>query len=243
MALLLAVGIGCLAGCGASLNNFVPTDAPKDDAAGAGLSSPPRTKEAARAAEALTSAATPGSEGYKIGPQDVVDFSVFKVPDLSRSIQVSESGTANIPLLGEVPVTGKTAQQVERELSTKLGVKYLQNPQVTVAIKEYNSQRVTLEGAVKKPGVYPLRNRTSLLQMIAVSGGLETVSDSTVVIFRSIEGKRSAAKFNVDQIRAGTSPDPMMQAGDVVVAPTSAIKETFNSILKALPLAGVFALL
>lgn len=200
-------------------------------------------KPLARAADKLTSAATPGNKGYKIGPLDVVEFSVFKVPELKRTVQVSGAGTLNLPLVGEIQAAGRTARQVERDLTKKLGAKYLQSPQVTILIKEYNSQRVTVEGAVKKPGVYPLRGKTSLLQVIATAQGLDSVSDSTVVVFRRINGKRLAARFDVGQIRSGEANDPPIQSGDVVVAPTSAMKGAFDTIMKSLPLTTVFALL
>jgi polysaccharide export outer membrane protein len=200
-------------------------------------------KPLARAADKLTSAATPGNSGYKIGPLDVVEFSVFKVPELTRTAQVAETGTINLPLIGEVQAAGRTTQEVERDLATKLGEKYLQSPQVTILIKEYNSQRVTVEGAVKRPGVYPIRGKTSLLQVIATAEGLDTASDTTVVVFRHIEGKRLAARFDIGEIRSGKANDPPIRSGDVVVAPTSAMRSTFDTILKALPLATVFALL
>ena len=66
---------------------------------------------------------------------------------------------------------------------------------------------------------------------------------STVVVFRTTDGKRSAAKFDLSSIRSGDTPDPAIQSGDLIIASSSAIKETFNNILKALPIAGVFALL
>jgi len=202
------------------------------------------TKQASLAADKLTSGAKPGSTGYKIGPLDVLEFSVFKVPELQRVAQVAETGTVNLPLVGEVQAAGKTAQQVERDLAAKLGAKYLQSPQVTILVKEFNSQRVTVEGAVKTPGVQPLRGQMSLLQVLAQAGGLDSaVSDSTVLVFRQIDGKRAAARFDIAQIRAGTANDPVVLAGDVIVAPTSAMKETFNYVLKAIPLATVFALL
>jgi polysaccharide export outer membrane protein len=202
------------------------------------------TKQASLAADKLTSAAKPGSTGYKIGPLDVLEFSVFKVPELQRVAQVAETGTINLPLVGEVQVAGKTAQQVERDLTSKLGAKYLQSPQVTILVKEFNSQRVTIEGAVKTPGVQPLRGQTSLLQVVAQAGGLDSsVSDSTVLVFRQIDGKRAAARFDMAKIRSGEAQDPTVLAGDVIVAPTSAMKETFNYVLKAIPLATVFALL
>jgi len=165
------------------------------------------------------------------------------VPDLSKTVQVAETGSINLPLLGEVPAAGKTAQQLERDLATKLGAQYLQNPQVTVLVKENNSQRVTIQGAVAKPGVYPLGGKTSLLELVAIAGGFNSNSDSTVLVLRKGDGKRSAAKFDVGSIQKGQADDPTMQSGDVVVAGTSAIKAGFNNVLKALPLAGVFALL
>ena len=113
------------------------------------------------------------TSGYKIGAMDVLDISVFQVPELTKSVQVADTGTINLPLVGEVAVVGKTAQQVERELTTKLGAKYLQNPQVTVFVKEYNSHQVTIQGEIKKPGVFPLKGPTSLLQLVALAGGFE----------------------------------------------------------------------
>jgi polysaccharide export outer membrane protein len=232
-----------LAGCGPTLSNdFTALDPPP--AAGerpSGLTAD--TKPAARAAEKLTSAATPGSNGYKIGPLDVIEFSVFKVGELARTAQVSEVGTVNLPLVGEVQAAGKTSQEMEHDLARKLGAKYLRSPQVTVLVKEYNSQRVTVEGAVRKPGVYPIRGKATLLQVIATAEGLDSQSDTTVVVFRQVEGKRMAARFDVGQIRSGQTGDPAIQSGDVVVAPTSATKATFDVILKSLPIATVFALL
>jgi polysaccharide export outer membrane protein len=235
-----------LAGCGPSLgHDFTALDPPP--ASGerpSGLTARPAdTKPAARAANRLTSAATPGSSGYKIGPLDVIEFSVFKVAELTRTAQVSETGTVNLPLVGEVQAAGKTAQEMEHELAHKLGAKYLQSPQVTVLVKEYNSQRVTVEGAVRRPGVYPIRGKTTLLQVIATAEGLDSQSDTTVVVFRQVEGKRMAARFDVGQIRSGQTGDPAIQSGDMVVAPTSATKATFDVILKSLPIATVFALL
>jgi polysaccharide export outer membrane protein len=198
---------------------------------------------AAQAADQVIAASTPGSAAYKIGPMDVLDISVFKVPELSRSVVVSGTGTVNLPLVGEMVASGMTTRQMEHSLAAKLGAKYLQNPQVTVVVKEYNSQRVTISGEIKKPGVYPIMGQTSLLQLVAMAGGFEASSDSTVLVLRQNDGKRSAAKFNVSDIQKGRADDPTMQAGDVVVAGTSTLKKGFNSILKALPIAGAFALL
>ncbi len=194
-------------------------------------------------AAAISAVGTPGSSAYKIGPQDVVEVSVFKVPELSKSVQVSEAGTINLPLVGEIAVAGRTAREVEKNLTKLLGAKYLQKPQVTVFIKEYNSQRITVEGAVKRPGVFPIQGRMSLLQAVAMAQGLQDISDNTVLIFRASNGDRKAARFDISDIRTGDAEDPLLMAGDVIVAGKSAFKESFNGILKALPISGLFALL
>lgn len=199
---------------------------------------------ASKAAAAITAVSDPKSSAYKIGPQDVLDVSVFKVAELSKTIQVSDGGSINLPLLGEVPVAGSTARDVEQDLTKKLGAKYLQNPQVTVYIKEYNSQRVTVEGAVKKPGVFPIRGRSTLLQTLALAEGLEKISDQSVVILRQGEsGKRLAARFDVAEIRSGTVEDPVIQSGDVVVAGTSAFKENLEILRNLMPVGSFLALL
>jgi polysaccharide export outer membrane protein len=195
----------------------------------------------ARSAGAFKSAATPGNEEYKIGPLDILEISVFKVPELSKSVQVADTGTVNLPLVGAMPAAGKTAEELERELESKLGAKYLQSPQVTVYVKEFNSQRATVEGAVKKPGVYQIKGKTSLLQFIAMAEGLHESSDSTAVVFRQVKGQRSAGKFDIAAIRAGRANDPAIQQGDVIVVGESAIKAAFNNVVKALPAIGAFA--
>jgi polysaccharide export outer membrane protein len=195
-----------------------------------------------RSAEALTLGGTPGSTAYKIGPADVLEISVFKVPELTRTVIVDDAGVITLPLLKDVRVAGKTARQLERELAAALGAKFLQSPQVTVTIKEYNSQRVTVEGAIKNPGVHALKGKTSLLQLVAMSGGLGDASDSTLLVFRQKEGKRYAARFDYDAIRKGEAEDPVIMPGDVVVANSSALKSAWGDLLKALPVAS-FALL
>lgn len=209
-------------------------------AAGAshGSISPPAAR---KQLDDLTSPATPGATGYRIGPQDVLEVSVFKVPDLSKVVQVSESGSISYPLIGEVPAVGRTAQELERQLATQLGAKYLRSPQVSVSVKEYNSQRVTIDGAIKKPGVYPVRSKLSLLQLLAMCEGVDSqVAADEIVIFRQGAGKKAAAKFSLAALRSGEEKDPEVKAGDLVIVDTSAAKSTLNNILKVLPLTSLF---
>lgn len=195
------------------------------------------------AAKELPASITTNPTAYRIGPQDVLDISVFKVAELTKTVQVADSGTINLPLVGEIPAKGRTAQEIERDLTKQLGAKYLQNPQVTVFVKEYNSQRVTVEGAVKKPGVYPIRGKSSLLQIIATAEGLTEVAEYDVAVFREINGKRSAAKFDIQKIREGETEDPLLQQGDTVVVGTSSLAVGYQNLLKAVPIGSFMMLL
>jgi polysaccharide export outer membrane protein len=84
--------------------------------------------------------ATSKNDTYKISPHDLLDVTVFKVPDLSKTVQVKADGTITYPLIGEVPAAGKTAQELARDLEQRLGAKYLRSPQITIVIKEYISR-------------------------------------------------------------------------------------------------------
>jgi len=204
-----------------------------------------RDPDVARAVDKLAAATTPGNAAYKIGPLDVLDISVFQAPDLSKTVEVASNGTIDLPLLGETPAAGKSVYELQRELNSKFGAKYLQNPQVTVSVKQFNSSRVTVSGAVKNPGVFPYKGET-LLQYITMAGGLTPEANSMVVVLRQQgNGPRLAAKFNIADILAGRADDQAMQAGDLVVADSSAVKKGFNTvlnpILRVLPLAGAGA--
>lgn len=203
-------------------------------AGGEGFLAASDTTELARAKSVASP--TPGNTGYKVGPQDVLDITVFKAPDLSKSVQIAEVGTINVPLVGEVFVAGKTAAEVEHDLEAKLGAKYLKSPQVTIFVKEYNSQRVTVEGAVKKPVVYPIHGRNSLLESIAMAEGLDReTASSSVVIFRTTNGVRSATRFDIDDIRSGRSEDPQVQQRDIIVVEDSTAKTAFQTFTKVAP--------
>ncbi len=196
-----------------------------------------------KVAMSLSSASDPNSKAYKIGPRDVLEVTVFKVPDLSKVVQVSEAGTINYPLIGELEAGGKTAREIEQDLTKLLGTKYLQNPQIGVFVKEYNSQRVTVEGAVKKPGVYPIVGGMSLLQAVATAGGFESNAEDTILVIRQKNGKSSAGKFDVSQIRQGKAEDIPLEAGDVIVASTSNIKQGMEVFYRLAPLASLAPLL
>ncbi len=235
MGLALAVCAGSLAGCVTSSDDIGGTGAAFDFQSGAAVGSPKTTGDSG----AFAATATAGNSAYKVGSLDVLDISVFKVPELSKVVQVADTGTINLPLLGEVPAAGRTAQEIEQDLTKKLGAKYLKSPQVTVFVKEHNSQRVTIEGAVRKPGVYPIRGKLSLVQLLATAEGLDKETYSKdVTIFRTIGGERTSRVFDIDEIRAGKADDPSLRQGDLVVVDTSTAKTAFQNTIKILPAAA-----
>jgi polysaccharide biosynthesis/export protein len=181
---------------------------------------------------------------YKIAPLDVVDVSVFGVKELDRTVQVSSSGMISLPLIKQVKAGGRTQEQLERDIANKLSANYLQSPQVSVFVKEYNSQRITVDGAVKKPGIFPTTGDVSLLQAIALAEGLDELADpSGILLFRTVDNKRMAARFDLKAIRSGRVQDPFLQAGDIVMVDQSSARTTLNDVKSVLPLTGLFQLL
>lgn len=187
------------------------------------------------------SGAYEGVSEYRIGPQDLLTISVFGVPELNQDVRVNTSGDISLPLIGRLQAGGRTIQELEQDIATKLSATMLQSPQVTVFIKEYTSQRVTVEGAVKKPGIFPITGRTSLLQAIATAGGLDELADPrALVIFRTIKGQKMAAVFDLEAIRHGAAEDPQVYGDDIVVVDISGSKSAFRRIFQAVPLLGIF---
>ena len=175
------------------------------------------------------SGAYEGATDYRVGAQDLLEISVFGVSDLNRTARVNSNGQITLPLIGGVMAGGKTIPELEQELARKYAEGYLQKPQVTVFVKEYTSQRVTLEGAFKKPGIYPLTGKTTLLQAIAMAEGLDKLADPRgVVVFRNIDGKRMGAVV-----------DPQVYGDDVIVVETSGSRTAVREFIDKL---GVFAM-
>ena len=126
-----------------------------------------------------------------------------------------------------------TAQEAEKVIGAKLAENFLQDPQVGVFIKEYTSQRVTIEGAVQKPGIYPLRGQTTLLRALALAGGQGGMSDmQQVMIFRrDVEGGRAGQAYDVEKIRRGELDDPVVANDDVVVVNRSPARTALRDSL------------
>jgi polysaccharide export outer membrane protein len=181
---------------------------------------------------ALGTLATLGSD-YKIGPNDLMDIEVFGVPDLKRTVRVNAGGQVSLALIGNITISGMTAQEAEVKIAAKYAEKYLQNPEVSLFIKEYTTQRITVEGAVTKPGIYPVTGNVTLLRVLALAGGGANYADmNEVMVFRkSPRGEMGRENYDVERIRSGELPDPVVMAEDVVVVKRSGARTFFRDSL------------
>ena len=183
------------------------------------------------------------SAEYRIGVGDTLDIRVFQVADLSfEELIVDTSGNINLPLIGAVRGAGRTAGEMATDIAGRLAAQYLRNPQVTVTVKEAASQKITVDGAVTKPGVYEMRGSTSLLQAVAMAEGPSRVADLTkVAVFRSIDGRRSVALFDLTAIRQGRASDPQVLGDDVIVVDASRLNAAMREVVGALPALAAFS--
>jgi len=110
---------------------------------------------------------------YKIGPEDLLEISVFEDEKLNKTVRVSSQGNISLPLLGILRVKGLTANELEKEIRDLLTEKYFQDPHVSVFIKEYRNQQISVMGAVEKPGVFDVTGQKTILEMLAMAGGLK----------------------------------------------------------------------
>lgn len=194
---------------------------------------PPDTTSASGAYE--------GQSDYQLGAQDLIEVSVFGVNELNKTVRVNSNGQISLPLIGSVVAGGRTIPELEQALAESYSEGFLQNPQVTIFVKEFASQRITLEGAIEKPGIYPLTGRTTLLQAVAVAGGVTSLADlEGVILFREIDGKRAAAVYDLAQLRSGNVPDPQLYGDDMVVIEQSGSKTVFRRIIESVPVIGIF---
>ncbi|AOL93020.1 polysaccharide biosynthesis/export family protein [Porphyrobacter sp. LM 6] len=178
------------------------------------------------------------SRPYIVGPFDRLTIDVFGIEELTeREVQVDAAGRISFPLAGVVQVSGQTPGEIEGLLAERLRQSYVRNPQVTVNLKEAVSQVVTVGGQVKKPGLYPVMGRMTLLQAIARAEGSGEFSDlQNVVVFRTIEGRRLAALYDVRAIQRGAYADPEIYPNDVVMIGDDASSRLFRDVLTGLSL-------
>jgi polysaccharide biosynthesis/export protein len=201
---------------------------------GGTLFSPPKPE--ATSALALADS-TKVAEDYKISPRDILEVSVFQVPDLNKTVQVSDDGNVFLPLIGKISLGDKTTHEAEDTIAAKLKKSYLQSPQVSVFVKQYG-QRVTISGEVKTPRVLSVDGKINLTEAIASAGGYgDLANPKRVHIARTVNQHIHDMVYDADAIEAGKDPDPLLHGGDLVIVEQSGVKVALKTLKDLLPFA------
>ena len=200
------------------------------------IESPPTT----RFAESRDSAGTwNNGADYKISSLDILQVAIFQVPDLNRTVRVDERGFVSLPLIGQVPVRGKSMLQAQEDIGARYSKSYLQSPQVSLSLVK-SAQRVTVSGAVRGPSVLTLENPLTLSMAIAQSGGTNDIANSERIHVARIAGDRVEDNiFNLKEIQAGNASNPMLRGGDIVVVEDSTARLALKEVKDILPLAAI----
>ena len=178
---------------------------------------------------------------YRIGPMDKLTVTVFGVADLTTTAQVDAAGNFAMPLIGSVPAIGETPNTLSKKIAAALDARYVRNPQVAVSVTEAVSQMVTVEGDVTRPGQYPVVGRTTLIRMVAASGGLtEYARLNEAIVFRTVNGEKMVARFNIKDIRGARAPDPEIYGNDIIIIGDSSGRRMFKDLISVAPVIGIF---
>ena len=239
LAPVLAMAIVGLAACGGGANSL--SDSFFSDQNGAVyVPSTDGTKQVAlrKVNELPPPPNTSGGFDQLIAENDMLDIKVFEVNQLDQAVEVDSRGNISLPLVGEVQAAGKSARQLESDLKKLYGAKYLQNPQISVTVKESFKQRVTIDGEIRKAGLLRVSSGSTLMRVIAEAGGFTRVADPTkVYVFRDAGEEKLVANFNVSDIRAARKSDPHIYAGDVIVVFSSDRQVAMKNLRESLGVA------
>lgn len=165
----------------------------------------------ARAADSnklAPAAASPGQSEYRLGPEDVIEVFVWKEPELSTTVVIRPDGRISLPLANELEASGKTAVQLQQEITERLG-QFIAQPVVNVMVKQINSLKISVLGEVRKPDVYRIKNRVTVLDAIAMAGGFTDLArPNRVIVLRNTPSGPQRLKVNVKQAVADESGAP-----------------------------------
>jgi polysaccharide export outer membrane protein len=158
---------------------------------------------------------------YRIGPGDGLEISVWKDESLSRQLVVPPDGVVSFPLIGDIQANGLTVTELRETVTNRLS-EYVQDATVTVMLLEANSLRAYVIGKVNKPGQFSVNLDTTVMQILAMAGGLNTFADSDkIIIIRQKDEKSVRIPFDYDEVKGGKNLEQniVLQRGDVVVVP------------------------
>ena len=159
--------------------------------------------------------------GYVIGPEDALSVVFWREKDMSTDAAVRPDGMITVPLLNDIHAAGLTPDQLRERIQTA-AAKFVEDPTVTIVVKAINSRKVFITGLVAKPGQYPLAGPTSVMQLIAMAGGLQEYADSKKILIMRTEGGEQVAKpFNYQDVlnRKNLKQNIDLLPGDTVIIP------------------------
>jgi polysaccharide biosynthesis/export protein len=206
---------------GSVLAMTVVTGATSAFAQGAGGATTTAPRPADKPAAPAVAGAIEPPPGYVIGAEDVLGIVFWREKDLSTDAAVRPDGKITVPLLNDVAASGLTPEQLRDRIQTAAS-KFVEDPSVTVVVKAINSRKVYVTGQIAKPGVYPLTAPTTVMQLIAMAGGLHEFADADkILIMRTEDGKQVAKRFNYEQVRNGRNLNQNIELlpGDTVIVP------------------------
>ena len=174
----------------------------------------------AAAAAAVNRAAAAATAEYLIGPEDVLDISVWKNPELSRKVPVRPDGRVSLPLINDIQAAGLTPSQLRDQLAKRLA-EFVPSPEVSVIVQEVQSLKVAVVGAVKTPGRFMLKSPATVLECIALAQGLtEFANRERIVVLRQNNGSTQRIPFNYRKVSEGDEQDNFfVRPGDIIVVP------------------------
>jgi polysaccharide export outer membrane protein len=181
------------------------------------------------------------AEEVRIGPDDVLQVRVFESEELSGTVRVSGTGEVSLPLLGPVRAAGLTVRQMEAVVADRLRGRYVRDPHVTVQVTEVQSRPVSVLGAVRQPGVFQLRGARSLLEVVALAGGLAPDAGTGVVVRRGGDtAGAEAEEYDLAALLEADGPGTMVRPGDVVSVKRAGMVYVVGEVNKpgAFPVAG-----
>jgi polysaccharide export outer membrane protein len=161
--------------------------------------------------------APPGTAEYRLGPEDMIDVFVWKEAELTTTVVIRPDGRISLPLAGELEASGKTAAELQQEITGKLS-KYVVQPTVNVMVKQVNSLKISVLGEVRRPDVYRIKNRVTVLDAIAMAGGFTDLArPNKVVVLRNTSSGPQRIKINIKQLVDDVNGAPFyLQALDTV---------------------------
>jgi polysaccharide export outer membrane protein len=221
--LCAAAAASLLLGGAAYAQELAATATPATAAAAAADATPTAAEAAVTAKPAANNIETAilnNANDYKIGPEDLLDISVWKNPELSRTVPVRPDGKVSLPLVNDIQAAGLTPTALRQQLIDRLA-EFIPAPEVAVIVREVHSMKVAVVGSVKTPGRYELKSAATVLEMIALAQGFtDFAARDRVVVLRQENGETKRIPFNYRKVAAGDEQaNLIVQSGDIIVVP------------------------